>query len=173
MGYQIDDLNALPERYRKQAMAQMEEQQRNRAAREAVRIVQNTEKKTGQTPARKMHNKPTERQMPNGKIRKFDSRKEAGRYDELAMLLKAGTIRDLKIQPQFTLKESYVTAEGERSAAVRYIADFSYTRYDAERNEWVLVVEDVKSEHTRKNKDYRIKAKMMQEIMGITVQEVL
>lgn len=173
MGYQIDDLNALPERYRKQAMAQMREQQINRAARAAAKLVQDAEKKPDNAPALKMHNKPTERMMPNGKSYRFASKMEACRYDELALMLKAGTIRDLKIQPQFTLKESYVTAEGDLSGAVRYKADFSYAEYDRSKDDWVFVVEDVKSEHTRKNRDYRIRVKLMQEVMGITVREKL
>lgn len=55
----------------------------------------------------------------------FDSQKEARRFIELRSLLKAGKIRNLKLQPQFTLQESYVTPEGERVRAVRYVADFS------------------------------------------------
>ena len=52
-----------------------------------------------------------------------------------------------------------------------YIADFSY-EVRVEDGTWRFVVEDVKSERTRKNKDYRIKVKLMQENRGITVQEV-
>ena len=173
MGYQIDDINALPERYRKQAMVQMEEQQRKRAAREAVRIVQDAKKKADKASVRKMHNKPTDRLMPNGKVRTFDSAKEARRYDELTLLLNAGEIRDLKIQPQFTLKESFVTTDGAVSGAVRYKADFSYMEYDRSWDKWLFVVEDVKSEHTRKDRDYRIRVKLMQEVLGITVREVI
>lgn len=34
----------------------------------------------------------------------FDSQKEAGRFGELLLLLKAGKIKGLKLQPEFTLK---------------------------------------------------------------------
>ena len=42
----------------------------------------------------------------------FDSQKEARRYDELLLMLRAGEIRDLRLQPQFTIQESYVTETG-------------------------------------------------------------
>ena len=86
-------------------------------------------------------------------------------------MLRAGEIREMKVQPQFTLKESFVTPEGDLSRKVVYIADFSYEAR-VKDGTWRFVVEDVKSERTRKNKDYRIKVKLMQENRGITVQEV-
>ena len=73
----------------------------------------------------------------------FDSRKEAARFDELLLRLRAGQVRDLRLQVQFTLKESYVTPDGERIRAIRYIADFAYWANMGDR--WVYVVEDVKS----------------------------
>lgn len=111
----------------------------------------------------KMGNKPAQRVMPNGEVHTFDSQKEARRYDELRLLLLAGKISDLKLQPEFTLKESYITAQGERSRAIRYAADFSY-RMNGE-----YIVEDAKGHRTR---DYIMKKKLMQEIHGISVKEV-
>jgi len=98
---------------------------------------------------------------------KFDSRKEAKRYEDLMLMLKAGEISELKLQPQFTLQEAYTTPDGIRVRKITYIADFSYIR-GVEK-----IVEDVKSDFTRKNKDYRIKKKMMAERFGIIIQEVL
>ena len=72
---------------------------------------------------RKYNNQPTERRGI-----KFDSRKEANRFEELMLLQEAGEIAELKLQPQFTLQESYVTYLGERVRAIRYVADFSYWR---------------------------------------------
>ena len=103
-----------------------------------------------------------------GSIR-FDSRKEAARYDELMLRLRAGQIRDLRLQVQFTLKESYVTPEGERIRAIRYVADFAYLANMG--GTWVYVVEDVKSKAT-KTAVYRMKKKLMHEKFGITVEEV-
>ena len=79
--------------------------------------------------------------------------------------LKAGLIRDLRLQPQFTLQESYKTHDGKRVRAIRYVADFSYTR------EGTLVVEDVKSKAT-KTAQYQMKRKMMMNRFGIEVEEV-
>lgn len=112
----------------------------------------------------------------------FDSQKEARRFIELRSLLQAGKIRKLKLQPQFTLQESYVTPEGERVRALRYVADFSYevavhtAAQDGEGNlkpvtYWNLVVEDVKSQATMTEK-YKIKKKLMLERLGIAIEEV-
>lgn len=110
--------------------------------------------------ASKYHNTPTER----AGIR-FDGRKEARRYDELMVMLRAGIISDLRLQPQFTLQESYITETGERIRAVRYTADFSY-RFGGK-----LVVEDVKSKPTR-TKEYLRNRKFMRSKFGIDIQEI-
>lgn len=100
-----------------------------------------------------------------GKL-KFDSRKEARRYDALMLLLRRGEISDLRVQPEFTLIEAYTTPDGERVRAMRYRADFSYRRGGE------LIVEDVKSAATR-TRVYLNKRKMMQEKYGITIREVM
>lgn len=96
---------------------------------------------------------------------RFDSQKEARRYDELMVMLRAEIITDLRLQPQFTLQESYVTEKGQRIRAIRYTADFSY-RFGGK-----LVVEDVKSKPTR-TKEYLRNKKMMRSKYGIDIQEV-
>ncbi len=98
---------------------------------------------------------------------KFDSQKEARRYRELMALLGAGKIRDLKLQPQFTLQESYKTPEGKRVQAIRYVADFSYFDCDLDKD----VVEDVKSKAT-KTRVYEMKRKLLLERFGIEIREV-
>lgn len=173
-GCRFDSVRDLPEKYREQINAEIKRQNVNRAARAAVELVQSAQKakeKPKKKSERKFHNRPTERIMPNGDVRTFDSAREASRYDELMLMLRAGEIREMKVQPQFTLKESFVTPEGDLSRKVVYIADFSYEAR-VKDGTWRFVVEDVKSERTRKNKDYRIKVKLMQENRGITVQEV-
>lgn len=114
---------------------------------------------------------------------KFDSKKEARRFDELMLLLRAGEIRDLRLQQDYTLQEAYTTPEGERIRAIRYKADFVYERrvrmtihesrsdFSYEDESWVKVVEDTKSNAT-KTKDYNIKKKLMQEIFGVSITEV-
>lgn len=108
---------------------------------------------------RKYHNEPV---TVNG-IR-FDSRKEARRFQNLLALLRAGAIEELKLQPEFTLQEAYTTPEGVRVRAIRYRADFSYKRGGD------LIVEDVKSRAT-KTRVYEIKKKLMLERFGITIRE--
>lgn len=116
----------------------------------------------------KYHNEKDER----GTI-EFASKREAARYDELLLLLKSEKIRKLKLQPQFTLQESYITPEGERIRAVKYVADFSYERPAAPDKYgqvvWLLEVEDAKGVRTEK---YKLKKKIMQEKFGIAVKEV-
>ena len=123
----------------------------------------------------KYHSRKAARISPEGNTLEFDSQKEARRYDELALLLTAGTIRELKLQPEFTLQEAYTTTEGVRVRAIRYQADFSYERATAPDCNgdihWVRVVEDVKSEATR-TRVYEIKKKLLRERYGIDIREV-
>ena len=113
-----------------------------------------------QKTAPKYNNQKAERAGIN-----FDSQKEARRYDELLVMLQAGIITDLRLQPQFTLQESYITETGQRIRAIRYTADFSY-RFGGR-----LVVEDVKSTPTR-TKEYLRNRKMVRSKYGIDIQEV-
>ena len=133
-------------------------------------------------PKTKYHSTPTERITADGNIIKFDSQKEARRFDELILMLKTGQIKELKLQPQFTLQEAYTTPEGKRVRAIRYQADFSYDRRDPKEEEsaaywgfectsWEHVVEDVKSKAT-KTRVYSMKKKLMHDRFGITVQEI-
>lgn len=109
-------------------------------------------------------NKYHAEKVDRGKL-KFDSRKEARRYDALVVLQSRGEITDLRVQPEFTLIEAYTTPDGDRVRAMRYRADFSYRRGGE------LIVEDVKSPATR-TRVYLNKRKMMLDKYGITVTEV-
>lgn len=123
----------------------------------------------------KYHNQKDERAAGSGASVRFDSRKEARRYDELMAMLQAGKIRDLKLQQQFTLQEAYTTTEGVRVRAIRYQADFTYQKpqFVDRDGEWIwgLVVEDVKSRAT-KTRAYAMKKKLMQERFNIEIREV-
>lgn len=118
----------------------------------------------------KYHNEPDSR----GNLH-FDSKKEARRYDELLMLLRAGKIRNLRLQAQYTLQESYIAPDGERVRAIRYVADFAYERPTLpDKNGtvyWLPVVEDVKSRAT-KTAQYEMKKKLLRERFNITITEV-
>ena len=95
--------------------------------------------------ASKYHNKKTE---IDG-IR-FDSKKEAERYCELKLLLKAGAIKHLKLQPRFLLQPMFY-CDGNWNRKLEYIADFQYEEGSK------TVVEDVKG---LKTDVYKIKKKL-------------
>lgn len=96
---------------------------------------------------------------------RFDSGKEAERYNYLRTLEKAGTIRNLKLQHHFNLVGAFKSTSGETVRGMDYVADFTYYVGNT------LVIEDVKSEATRKNDKYQLKKKLMAE-KGLTITEV-
>lgn len=91
----------------------------------------------------------------------FDSQKEYTRYKELQMLQKAGVISDLQKQVTYVL-----IPKQNKEQAVKYIADFVYIENGK------TVVEDTKSEITRKNPTYVIKRKLMLWVHDIHIKEV-
>lgn len=107
----------------------------------------------------------------------FDSRKEAYRYQELLLLIRAGVIQNLKLQVRYVLiPAQYETYEryGKRGQRLKdgrrllekecaYVADFVYEENGNE------VVEDTKG---FKTKDFIIKRKLMLYVHGIRIKEV-
>ena len=71
----------------------------------------------------------------------FDSKKEANRYYELALLERAGVISNLELQPKFLLQEGFAK-DGKRYRKIEYVADFMY------QENGQTVVEDVKGKET-------------------------
>lgn len=88
----------------------------------------------------------------------FASKKEAARYGELKLLVKAGEITKLETQPRFSI---YINSK----RCFDYIADFAY--YEGPRR----VIEDVKSPAT-KTAVYRLKKKCVEAAYGFIVFEV-
>lgn len=86
----------------------------------------------------------------------FDSRREATRAIELALLFRARKITDLQFQPRFACVV-------ETLKVCDYVADFSY------RESGVLVVEDAKGVRTDV---YKLKKKLVKACHGIEVREV-
>ncbi|MFA5658743.1 MAG: DUF1064 domain-containing protein [Oscillospiraceae bacterium] len=84
----------------------------------------------------------------------YDSRKEAVRASELKIMEKAGIISDLKFQIPFLLQSDFIH-DGKKYRKIEYFADATY--YENGK----YIVEDTKSPATRKNKEYRIKKKML------------
>ena len=162
------DVKDLPPKYQAQAIQKYMAQQKRRGPPPSPAA-------GGPPKASKYHNSPTERITPSGAVLHFDSQKEARRYDHLAALERAGQIRDLRLQVDFTLQEAYTDTEGRRVRAIRYRADFTYVRVKETIGEYTfrdqLVVEDVKSRATR-TKEYIMKRKLMKERFNIDIQEV-
>jgi len=84
--------------------------------------------------------------------RTFDSKAEASRGEELALLEKAGTISDLRYQVPFTLS---------KSPKITITIDFSYLDEDGKR-----IFEDTKGILTR---DSRTKLAWLEQSQGIKV----
>lgn len=96
---------------------------------------------------------------------KFDSKKEAKRYGELKLLVRAGEISDLTLQEPFKL----MGANGEpikfdSNRVAKYVCDFQY--FDHKLNAWVI--EDVKGHLTDV---YKLKKAIMR-AMGHEIREV-
>ena len=92
----------------------------------------------------------------------FDSIKEARRYQELKLLLRAGVISDLRLQvPYELIPAQYINGKCVERA-VKYIADFVYIENGKE------VVEDAKGVRTEA---YKIKRKLMLHVHGIRLKE--
>ena len=71
----------------------------------------------------------------------FDSIQESRRYKELKLLLRAGEIKDLQLQPHFLLQEAF-KKNGKTYRKIEYIADFMYVENGK------TIVEDVKGIQT-------------------------
>lgn len=85
---------------------------------------------------------------------KFDSKKEAARYAELAMLERVGRISGLERQVRFEVCPKVPGLKGSR--ARYYVADFVYDE-DGKK-----IIEDVKSLITKKNPVYTLKKQLVQ-----------
>jgi len=114
-------------------------------AEEYVRMVKKAEK------GNKYRNTPTE---VDGI--KFDSKAEARRYSELMLMMAAGEIGEVVLQPRFV-----ISINGTKICT--YVGDFEYHRRG------VRVIEDVKGVKTPA---YRIKKKLMKAVHGIDIEEI-
>lgn len=83
---------------------------------------------------------------------RFDSQREARRYEELKALEAGGKISQLELQPRFELQAGF-RYRGEAVRKIEYVADFKYLDYERGG----LVVEDVKGMRTDV---YRLKKKL-------------
>lgn len=91
----------------------------------------------------------------------FDSKKEYQRWCELKLLEKVHRIEKLQRQVKFP-----IIKKSKYGREIVYIADYVY--YENGN----MIVEDVKSEITRKNGVYRIKKRLVAELYSIEIREV-
>ena len=96
----------------------------------------------------------------------FDSVKEMHRYMDLKYMLLAHEIFDLELQKQYELQPAFRDANGKIVRPIYYRADFVYKDKDGH-----TIIEDVKSEATKKDAVYTIKKKMMA-YKGLIITEV-
>lgn len=102
----------------------------------------------------------------------FASTAEAARYSQLKLLLIAGTIADLELQPRFPIEIGGVPVmmrsnRYSNGRQLTYVADFKY--FDLERR--CTVIEDVKMHSGHLTEVYKIKRALVQ-AMGLTITEV-
>lgn len=148
-------IESLGERARAQALAKM--------AHEVARQG-HTEKRRN-----KLGNEKVDGFLADGTPHRFDSKREYARYQELALMERAGEIRGLRLQEPFELVPKQKRADGTTERAVVYVADFVYTK-DGE-----TVVEDAKGYRNPSSSVYRvfaIKRKLLRWRYGIEVREV-
>ena len=117
----------------------------------------------------KYNARKTRVRMPDGSEREFASAKEAARWQELCLMMRAGEIEDLRCQVPFELIPAQVRPDGTREQPVRYIADFVY------RDGCRVIVEDVKGFTDTGSAAYQlytVKRKLMLWRHKIAVREV-
>lgn len=96
---------------------------------------------------------------------KFDSLAEARRYGELKLLLRAGLIRDLRLQVRHQLLPAVRFHGSKRQTpGLDYVSDFEY--FDVEKG--AEVCEDSKGARTRV---YLMKKHMMKALLGMEIFE--
>ncbi len=110
----------------------------------------------------------------------FDSQKELDRWEMLQIMEQRGQISELQRQVPYvlvpsqyikvlkTVRKKEVLKNKRVEAPITYKADFQYRLPDGK-----LIVEDVKSEITRKLPEYVMKRKLMLWIHGIKLTEIL
>lgn len=94
----------------------------------------------------------------------FDSKREASRYAELKLLVRAGEIKDLELQPEFDLQGQFGPLVSDAGRGLKYRADFAYT--DARTGK--RVIEDAKGFSTA---TYKLKKAIIR-AMGHEIVEV-
>lgn len=98
---------------------------------------------------------------------KFDSKKESKYYLYFKQLEKEGKIKDLELQKEFILLDSF-KLNGKSYRKTSYFADFTFKTTQGDK----LHVVDIKSPITRKNGVYKLKKKLLANRYGIEIEEM-
>lgn len=98
---------------------------------------------------------------------KFQSKKEANYYLKFKMLVRAGVIKDLELQKEYILQDSF-KLNNKTIRKITYKADFTFKTTEDDK----LHVVDIKSPITAKEKAYRIKKKLFEYKYGIEIEEM-
>lgn len=85
----------------------------------------------------------------------FDSKGEYRRWLELSNMQRAGLIQNLQRQVKFVLQEAFVGENGKKVRQISYSADYTYTE------DGILIIEDFKSEATRKTDGFRLRWRLL------------
>lgn len=93
----------------------------------------------------------------------FDSKREAQRYQQLKLMVKAGVITNLDMQVKYELIPAQYIDGKCVEKAVSYVSDFEYDENGKH------IVEDTKGVRT---KEYIIKRKLMLYKYGIRIKEI-
>jgi len=95
----------------------------------------------------------------------FDSKREAKRWGELVLMVRAGEITDLMRQPAYEIVVAPL--KGPPFVVAKFTADFFYRDQTGK-----AIVEDVKSPPTRKNTAYRLRKRLIEARYGFEIQEI-
>jgi len=92
----------------------------------------------------------------------FDSKKERDRYIVLKAWARNNLITNFLVKPKFPfdINGKPIKANDKRSRQICYIADFSYVENGK------IIVEDVKSSFTKRDKVFRLKKALFDTIYG-------
>jgi hypothetical protein len=93
----------------------------------------------------------------------FDSQREARRWQQLQLELRAGEVRELLRQVPFAITAT--TPRGDTVTVAKYIADFTYERKQPDGS-WRSIVEDAKGVRTDV---FNLKKKLVEAIHGIEI----
>jgi hypothetical protein len=101
----------------------------------------------------------------------FDSEAECAQYKDLVLRVAASEIANLVVHPRYMILPAF-EYRGEHVRAVYYKPDFEYIEFQKKEGRIILqrVVEEVKSEATRKARDYQIIVKLFKMFEGHEVE---